>query len=588
MKDTAKLSLATLAALLIPLTACSIEPARAPADTAVVKSEPRHDSAVEAAAKHRLTRELFAKVLTAELALQRDNPGRAWREYYEAAKKSGYAELAQRAYETAESAQDEENAAKSAALWDKLDPRNERVVLAEMTELLAAGRFDEAVALIAPLLKEADNPNELLGVIADMRSGVREKTRFYTAFNTLAAPYADNAPVQLLLGAAAAEAKMREEARNHGVRAIELMPNNPHVLLQGADFEYALDPKAASARLAAYLKDHPGSVEVRLSYAKTLLKTGDRKTLNQELAKLEKTQRDNPRVTFILGMFAEEAGMLEKAERFYRRYLLLAAEAPGSGYSPDAAYVRLGMVKLTQGHKELAVEWLHKVEKGDKYQAARLKEVELLAQMRRTDEACSVLKSIRADSDLQKSELVLSCAQLLTRDGRREEALAEYSAAVKLAPDNAELLYEAAMRAVEIERVDVAEPLLERFIELLPDNPNGYNALGYLWLTRNTNMHRAAAYIEKAMELSHGKDPYIVDSLGWLRYRQGRIEEAETHLRAAQNANPSDVEIALHLAEVLFELGKKREAEGFIRSVLEGEPHNEKARALKSRYGMRD
>lgn len=536
--------------------------------------------------EHVLTRDILAHALTAELALEQDNPLRAWQEYYEAARTSGYAELAERAMSAAESAENEEAISKSKKLWNQLDPQNSRVLFERARDLFFHDKNKEAVAVMRRILADSDNPIKVLENLHNSRTFVASRTRFYHAYVQLCEPYAQQASVQLLMASVAASAKMRQSAKEHGLKAIALEPDNPHILIRGADYEYAVDPKAASKRLAEYLKEHPGNLEVRLSYTKSLLKVGDRAAVQQQLAFLENQQRSNARVMFVLGMFAEESGLLDKAELFYKRYLVLVAKNPDGGFLADNAYVRLGMVKLAQGDKAQAMEWLHKVESGDKYHPARLKEAELLAQAHRIDEACSVLKSLRTRDNNQKAQFLQTCAELLLQDGREAEAVAQWLAAVHYAPDNAELLYVTAMHAVEVEQIEDAARLLEQFIALEPDNPNGYNALGYLWLVREMHMDKAATYIEKAMELSEGKDPYIVDSLGWLRYRQGNLQEAETLLRRAQNDNPSDVEIALHLAEVLFERGQVAEANGFIRSVLEGEPKNKKAHDLLRRYGL--
>lgn len=99
------------------------------------------------------------------------------------------------------------------------------------------------------------------------------------------------------------------------------------------------------------------------------------------------------------------------------------------------------------------------------------------------------------------------------------------------------------------------------------------------------HLDKAERYLNKAMELSGGKDAAITDSLGWLRYRQGRLEEAEKLVRKAQNAMPADTEIALHLAEILYVVGKTVEADSYIASVLEGEPNNTKAKELRHHRG---
>lgn len=124
-----------------------------------------------------------------------------------------------------------------------------------------------------------------------------------------------------------------------------------------------------------------------------------------------------------------------------------------------------------------------------------------------------------------------------------------------------------------------AEALLTHYIEIAPGDANGYNALGYMWLERGVKTKDAAPLIEKAMELSKGKDSYIVDSMGWLRYRQGKLKEAEQYLRQALSMNP-DVDVALHLAEVLARLGNHTEAVKYLEAVLKASPQNVTAQRL--------
>lgn len=536
--------------------------------------------------KHVLTRDIFAKVLTAELALERDNPTRAFKEYFEAAQTTGYGELAQRALQTAEQAQDEERAQQALALWNRLDPNNDRALLFRLGDEYTKGNFDQAQAIATDLLSRSDNPESLLEDIHMIASGLSEKTRFYESFSKIAAPYAESSTVQLLLASAASQAKMGEKAKEHGIRAIELSPENPHILIQGADYEFKIDPKAASKRLELYLKDHPNNHQVRLSYAKSLLRTGEFDKIDKELAAIEVGTKDDSRILMILGMIAEQARLYGKAELYYKKFLVQIAKKPVVGVSADAAYVRLGMVKLNQGHKELAIDWFDKVQGGEQYVAARLKQAELLADSGRFDEACTVLRNIDTDDKTQKAEFCRQCASLLLKNGHKAQALEVLTETLDWIPQDSELLYQTALLAAEINQTQQSEALLRRFIELNPDNYNGYNSLGYLWISRGIHLEDAERMIVKAMDLSGGKNAYVLDSLGWLRHLQGKEEQAEKLLTQAQNIAPSDVEIALHLAEVLFIRGKDRQAEGVVRSVLEGEPDNAQAQNLLKANGI--
>jgi Flp pilus assembly protein TadD len=117
-------------------------------------------------------------------------------------------------------------------------------------------------------------------------------------------------------------------------------------------------------------------------------------------------------------------------------------------------------------------------------------------------------------------------------------------------------------------------PLLEqdlRFIlEREPDNAMVLNALGYTLADRTTRYAEARELIEQAYQLNPD-DPAILDSLGWVNYRQGNLDEAERLLRKALQDFP-DHEVAAHLGEVLWAQGKQKEARKIWRKALGQQP----------------
>ena len=124
--------------------------------------------------------------------------------------------------------------------------------------------------------------------------------------------------------------------------------------------------------------------------------------------------------------------------------------------------------------------------------------------------------------------------------------------------DDADLIYEQAMMAEKLEKLDDMERLLRRVIEIKPDNAHAHNALGYSLADRRQRLPEARQLVQKALELSPG-DPFITDSLGWVEFRMGNRDEAARLLREAYGARP-DPEIAAHLGEVLWSLGQRDEA----------------------------
>src|SRR5260221_13245698 len=99
-------------------------------------------------------------------------------------------------------------------------------------------------------------------------------------------------------------------------------------------------------------------------------------------------------------------------------------------------------------------------------------------------------------------------------------------------PNDAELLYDYAMLAEKIERVDILEASLRKLIEIRPEHAHAYNALGYSLADRNQRLPEARELIEKALQLAP-EDSFIIDSMGWVLYRMGKLKDFPGYLRPA-------------------------------------------------------
>jgi Flp pilus assembly protein TadD len=152
-------------------------------------------------------------------------------------------------------------------------------------------------------------------------------------------------------------------------------------------------------------------------------------------------------------------------------------------------------------------------------------------------------------------------------------------------PDDADLLYEQAMMAEKMSRIDEMERLLRKVIEIKPDHHHAYNALGYSLADRSQRLPEAQSLIKKALELAPG-DPFITDSLGWVEYRLGNRDEATRLLRQAYAARP-DPEIAAHLGEVLWVSGSHDDARRIWREGRDRDTANEVLRETLTRLQVK-
>ena len=128
------------------------------------------------------------------------------------------------------------------------------------------------------------------------------------------------------------------------------------------------------------------------------------------------------------------------------------------------------------------------------------------------------------------------------------------------------------MVAAHLNQPDLVEKILLKVISLEPDHANALNALGYTYADLNINLSEAQTYIERALELNPD-EPAILDSMGWLAFRQGHYRQARDYLYRAFEAMP-DAEVAAHLGVVEWALGNTQKAREIWQTVLQGDPDN--------------
>jgi tetratricopeptide (TPR) repeat protein len=173
-----------------------------------------------------------------------------------------------------------------------------------------------------------------------------------------------------------------------------------------------------------------------------------------------------------------------------------------------------------------------------------------------------------------RPQIVATEARMLQNAGEYADAVGVLTSGLDEFPDNSVLLYARALVAEPAGRPELLEQDLQTLISAEPENAHALNALGYHYVDNDIQLDEAALLIEKASEL-RPDDPAIMDSLGWLRYRQGRNEEAIELLTIALALLP-DPEIASHLIEVLWRDGREEEALEVHEEALSRTPDDER------------
>jgi tetratricopeptide (TPR) repeat protein len=219
---------------------------------------------------------------------------------------------------------------------------------------------------------------------------------------------------------------------------------------------------------------------------------------------------------------------------------------------------------------------------GDQYIPAQGRVAAILAKQGKLAEGRALLQGIEAQSLQQRVQLTQAEAAILREAAAYQDAFQVLSAAVQKLPDVPDLLYDYAMSAEKVDRLDVLEASLRRVIELRPDHAHAYNALGYTLADRTDRLQEAYELIAHALKLTPD-DPFIQDSMGWVLYRLGRLDEGRAYLERAYKRRP-DPEIAAHLGEVLWAQGRYEEARRIWQSTLSEHPGNEVLQAVIKKH----
>ncbi len=541
-------------------------PSRTKIESTVARNGPTRVDSSE------LSAEFVYKYLIAEVAGQRGDFATSGSIFYDLAKETGDARLAERAARTAAFGNVGNLTMPAVKLWAVLDPSSTEAQQAMTEMLISSGQFDEAEPYLAKLLSKPETRasgflylNALLGKSPD-------KAKVLSVIQSLAKPYPNVPEAHFAVAQAAWAATQDLVALAALDRAEALKPGwNIAALLKGQVL-FNQSPQAAIEHYETYLEAHPTSNEIRINLAKLLVSQKQFAEAKEQfpiiLQEAETSQAKNlAEITTVVGLLAYQAGDYQAAEGYFQQALK-------AGFKDvDQIYIYLAQTEEKQDHNQVATDWYNKVLPGPRYLEAQINLANLIARTQNVDKAIEKLDAIDDLTTEQQIIVIQTEAALLSRAKRNQESFNLLEKAVKNLPNTPELVYDYALAAERIKKLDLMETELRKAIAAKPDFAAAYNALGYSYADRNIKLDEAQQLIEKALSLSPN-DHYMLDSLGWVHYRKGNLDKAITYLQKAYNMNP-DPEIAAHLGEVLWQKGQHEEAKKIWRDALIADPDNE-------------
>ncbi|MGH8691233.1 MAG: tetratricopeptide repeat protein [Burkholderiales bacterium] len=506
--------------------------------------------------------------LLGEIALQRGDLPLAARTYLELAKRTRDPRVARRAVEVANQARLPEVALEAARIWHDIEPASTHALQVLAAVLVAAKRVDEAEPILEKLFAaEGVNRENAFMQINRLLSGNPDKASNLRVIRSLAAKQPQLPQAHFAVAQAAALAGDDAAAIAAARQAQALRPDWELAALLEAEVLQKRSPAEASRRLGEFVERNPGSREARLNYARALVLEKRLGEARKQFEAVAGANPANPEVIYAVGLLAFQLKDYPAAEDYMKRAL-------GLGHrDPEQVRYLLGQIAEEQKLWPRAIEWYRSIASGDHVLSARMRTANAMAKQGKLDDARAFLQQVAADHPAEYAQIVVTEAQLLRDAQRHRDAFDMLSRELDKQPGQPDLLYDLALTAEKLERFDLLETHLRKLIEVKPDHAHAYNALGYSFADRNTRLPEARKLVEKALELAP-EDYFIIDSLGWVLYREGDLKGAARELRRAYAGRP-DAEIGAHLGEVLWMLGERDEARRIWDESLKAGPDNE-------------
>lgn len=533
-----------------------------------------------AQADDRLREDVLGATMAGEFALQAGRLDEAAGWYLDAARAAGPddAGLAERATRIALLGKDDRTAAAALGLWRERAPASLAMRAAEATLALRTGRSRRALRHLRALLADPD-PAGWRHALSVVATGPRDPAVSAKVMRALFDEDAVPGTLQAWLAFGDLAQRLDEEQLTRRViaRIVERFPGEPRVaLLRASQLREAGDLEGARAALAeagAVVEVLP---ELRLALAAEYDAIGDPATAEQLLARGPQDRH----------VQAVRASLLAKAED--RESLRALYEELRRGASnPDPGYrLLLGQVaEFLDLHAE-ALEWYESVAGGDARLQARLQASRVLHELDRREEAYAALRRMQVDGSINEEArraAYLVEGELRARDGDLEAENEVYARALADWPDEPSLLYARALMWERHDDIARAEADLRKILVADPENVAALNALGYTLADRTDRYREALELIDRARVAEPG-NAAIIDSYGWVLYRLGRHEEALSELRRAYTLQ-KDAEIAAHIGEVLWVLGRRDEAQRYFDDARRLDPDNRALRRALEKLG---
>jgi tetratricopeptide (TPR) repeat protein len=543
-----------------------------------------------------LTSTILFRILASEISAQRGTYLPAGKTMLDLSRELGDYRLARRALEFYLAGGNLPGALDASRVWLRLMPDDQEASSTEMALAAASGQTSGLAAALRKQIDAATDKSAAIGQAFAVLSRMPDKR---AALRILSTAIGDSnarhlAAGHMALADMARAAGDHERALEESRLALAAAPRSEEAALRVFEYGLSVDPDRALREATEFVAVQPNSRRLRVLLASHLSERGQFDAAMAELTSMAKRSPEDFDLLFMQAQVAYRAKKLEQARGFLDQYVsvqeqrLRAAAAAGATDAPAAlaeAYQLMSRIAEEQGQLDEAVNILAKIDDPSVRYTSRIRQALIRAKQKRVDEGLALIDSANAQTDEEIMMGASAGAQILRDANRLSEAIKRMQALDQRMPDSVNVKYELAMLHERADQMRETERLLRQVIALDPGHAHAHNALGYSLADRNQRLPEALALITRALEIAP-KDPFILDSMGWIKFRMGQFKEAVDYLQRAYAIRP-EAEIAAHLGEALWKLGQQSEARTIWAQGVSQDASNKTLQDTLKRFGVK-
>jgi tetratricopeptide (TPR) repeat protein len=572
--------LAVAAILAMGTAIASAQPSDPPAKPAESEQTSDLEKAMETENRQAaMSAELFYEILVGEMAAQEGALTDAQALMMEAARNSDNEKLYRRATELAVQSRSGEQALRNARAWLNAYPESRDANRAVLRLMVTMNRIADSASYLRREveLTPAERRGSTFLAITQLYGNASDKPLAADVVEQALESSLKDPQTGPMAWAAIGHMRLVAGQKPAALQALQngekLNPDSSAVALLGMEL---LESGSAEVEplVQRYIDKNP-SPQLRMAFARVLIGQNRLADAKAQIKAITGESPEFPEAWAVLANLQLQDKEYDEAEQSIAQFAALQPRLP-DGVARKAGQAQLYLLQADLAEKrkryDEADAYLQRIPDAPNLLSVQARRADMLVRQGKIREARAIIRAVPAEGPNQQRLKQIAEIQLLRDANLPQEAYALQARLQTQFPDDIELAYDTALMAERAGKTNEMERLLRSIIERKPDFQHAYNALGYSYADRNIKLEEAQALIQKALDMTPG-DPFITDSLAWVHFRRGHLDEAEKLLEQAYETR-QDAEIAAHLGEVLWAQNKRDRALKIWREGLQTDDSN--------------